>query len=101
MVPRALDVFAVLTPFAIRVDRLPVALQFIFQEAVPVRMALAVMRARAITKTVGGLGFIKRGLAARRNGFVAGGLFHGVGGLLVGIGLFAAEIVLGLVPIAL
>jgi hypothetical protein len=79
---------------------LPIAFQFIFQLAVPFRIFAAVLRAGAVAETISGFDFVIGRFAARRNAFFAGGLFDGVGNLLVGVRLFCAQVMFGLIPIA-
>ena len=101
VIPGAMDHFAILIPIRIGIGGGPICFQAIFHFVIPLIILVAVMGTRAITKAQGGFHFFVIRFAARWNRFLAGGLFDGVADVLVGVGLFAAEIVLRLVPIAL
>src|SRR5690348_18324563 len=99
VVPGAMNGFAVLVPVGIGICAGPVLLETIFHVGVPFRILIAVMSFGAVTEAQGRLDFFVIRLATRRDGLLAGGLFDGVVDVLIGIRLFAAEVVLGLVPI--
>ena len=59
------------------------------------------MGMRPISKTISGFCLIETNRTTRWDGFLPGGLLKGIANFLIGARFIAAEIMLGLIPIAL
>src|SRR5262245_24215893 len=79
----------------------PISRQLRFKLFIPFGVAFAIMSPGTITKPIRNLYVFIGRLTTRRYWLLAGSLLHGIANTLVGIGLFATEVVLRLVPIAL
>src|SRR5262249_10566155 len=101
VIPAKANIIAILRPLARSIGFRPVALQLRFELVIPGRISFSVLRAGAIAEPIGIFGFFVGGRAARRDQLLAGSLFDGVIHVLVRIGFGAAQIMFGLVPIAL
>ena len=103
VIPSVADRVAIFSPIgrAERIRRLPVIPKQAFHFIIPLRMLAAVIRIGAVTKPVGRLRFGIIRLMSRRNHLGPSGLFDRVRHPLLRVGLFAAEIMLRLIPVTL
>src|SRR6185436_4577129 len=101
VIPTAPDLAAVVEPIKVIVGIQPIAFQYFFQIAVPVRITRTVVRPRTVTEAIRILQFLVSQFALRQTWVLPCGQHHRVIDARLSMSVHAAEIMLRLIPIAL
>ena len=83
-------------PIRVGIGAGPILFELVFNIGVPFGIFAPVVSLRAVAEAQGRFHIVVIGLASRRDGLLARGLFDRVVDVLIGIGFFATEVVLRL-----